>query len=71
MNQPLNEAHNNIVYSKGDMTDGDAIRYAVNIAKKAPAAVTPKITIYGIVNSKLENHSLKINWKAGFCEVLY
>ena len=62
ISHPLKEAHNNMVYSKGDTTAGDdAIRYALNIERKAAAAVKPTITIYGIENSKLENHSRKIN----------
>ena len=60
-NHPLNEAHNNIVYSNGDITAGEAILYAVNIERKEPAATTPRIIMYGIENSKLANHFLKIN----------
>ena len=33
----------------------------LNKARKEPTATTPKITKYGIENSKLANHFLKIN----------
>ena len=64
-NQPKKEAHNNIEYSNGDTTAGEAIRYAVNKSKKAAEAVKPTIIIYKIELSKLINHSRKINCDAG------
>ena len=47
-------------YSKGDITAGDEIRYAVNNERNAKAAENPIIIMKGIVNSKLPNHSRKM-----------
>ena len=52
-------------YSKGDITAGDEIRYAVNNERNAKAAENPIITMKGIVNSKLLNHSRKMYCEAG------
>ena len=55
------KAHTNIEYSNGDITAGEAIRYAVNKQRNAEAPITPIKIIYGKENSKLSNHFRKIN----------
>ena len=70
-NQPLREDHTSIEYSNGDIAAGDAIRYAENISRNAADAVKPKTIMYINENSRLLNHSRKINWAAGLLIVLY
>ena len=60
-NQPINDDHNNIEYSKGETTAGEAMLYAENKRRKASVAVIPVATINKILDSKSTNHSLKIN----------
>ena len=63
--QPIKGDHNNIEYSKGETTAGDAMLYAVNKRRKATVAVNPVVAINNILDSKSTNHSLNINWEAG------
>ena len=58
-------------YSKGDITAADEIRYAVNNERNAKAAENPIITMKGIANSKLLNHSRKMYCEAGWLELSY
>ncbi len=69
--QPIKEDHNNIEYSKGETTEGDAMLYAVNKRRKAIEAVTPVAIIRNNEFSKSVNHFLNINSEAGLTPVLY